>query len=779
MPVPLLSPRPQAHLLRAFFEALVQPGDLHEVRIPKVRQNGARRQWGVGSGYFDDLQAFVRELSTISGTEAEGIFITLNPVNSDLKARAANRLQYGKPITTADVDVVRRRALLIDVDAKRPAGISATEEEMKAALTVRDTILQALAELGWPAPLAVTASGNGGGLLYRLDLPNDEESLRLVEGVLQGLASTFNTDLVSVDTTVANAARLTKVIGSVAAKGDHLPERPHRLATATFNPDAAVVRVELLEAIAHLVPIGEEALPEDRGVLGTSAVRTRLEEEGIGWTEIRKGWCTVLRLDRCLTSEDHADGAAILAFPSGAFCYRCHHNSCTGKGWSDVRNLLIPPRSVLVSVGDDYGERDHPARGGAGTGQRIADGWPTLQPAALHGLAGDVVHALDPHTEADRAAVLVTFLVMFGNAAGRGPHVMAGEDRHGANLFAALVGETAKARKGSSQAGPRRLMGLADPAWASDRIQGGLSSGEGLIWAVRDEIVRTNLKGQLEVIDGGVEDKRLLAIEEEFASVLKVARRQGNTISETMRQAWDARGTLQSLTKNSAAKATNPHISILAHVTRDELTRTLTETDSANGLGNRFLWFAVQRSKCLPEPGRLSDEEAADLGARIAAALDFARQVGEVRRNGEASAAWRDVYPELSEGKPGLVGAMTARAEAQVVRLSLLYALLDQSPEITTDHLLAALAVREYAETSARYIFGDATGDPVAERILSRLRREGRLSRDAIRELFGRHQSAARLDQVLATLKQEGLVRDEREETTGRPRTIWHPVEPW
>jgi hypothetical protein len=403
-----------------------------------------------------------------------------------------------------------------------------------------------------------------------------------------------------------------------------------------------------------------------------------------------------------------------------------------------------------------------------------------LSPHALHGLAGDIVRAIEPHTEADPAALLSNVLVMFGSAAGRGPFTRVGDTRHGVNLNVIQVGQSSKGRKGTAQAGPRRLLRDADQVWAETRVLSGLSSGEGLIWAVRDAIEKTEPikeKGQITgyqnvVVDPGVQDKRLLVVEEEFASTLKVAGREGNTLSAVMRQAWDGQD-LRVLTKNTPAVATAPHVAIVGHITKDELLRHLDSTEAANGFANRFLWVWVQRSKILPEGGTAAETVLQDLARRIGGALTFARRVGEVRRNDEARAAWTDVYGDLSAGKPGLFGAVTSRAEAQVLRLSLLYALLDESRHIRADHLVAALAFWDYCEASARFVFGDATGDPVADRILAALRVNGPMVQNDVVELFGRHVASARLGRAQEILVAAGLVRSAREETGGRPRTIW------
>ena len=212
-------------------------------------------------------------------------------------------------------------------------------------------------------------------------------------------------------------------------------------------------------------------------------------------------------------------------------------------------------------------------------------------------------------------------------------------------------------------------------------------------------------------------DKRLLVIEQEFASTLRVLNREGNTLSAILRQAWDG-GTLRTLAKNSPMKATGAHISVIGHITCDELLRHLHDTEAGNGFGNRFLWVCVRRSKELPEGGSLDRSDLNALVVHLNKAVTFARDQDEIRRDERARKLWRDVYHDLSEARPGLLGHMVARAEAHVMRLSGLYALLDQSPLITIEHLDAALAVWRYCEASARYIFGDALGDPIADDIL-------------------------------------------------------------
>lgn len=400
-----------------------------------------------------------------------------------------------------------------------------------------------------------------------------------------------------------------------------------------------------------------------------------------------------------------------------------------------------------------------------------------LNVAAMYGLAGDIVRAIEPHTEGDSAAILLQILVAFGALVGRGPHVAIEGDQHHTNLFAVMVGDTGKGRKGTSWGRVRQIMGPI-PSWPV--VVSGLSSGEGLKWAVRDAITRIDINKKTKFteeieVDPGVTDKRLLVLESEFAQVLRQAARAGNTLSATIRPAWDT-GTLRTLTKNDPVVATGAHICIIGHITADELRADLTATDTANGFANRYIFMHAARSKVLPFGGDQIDEGLLQhLRHRIAQAADRARMLGAVAMTPAARDAWVAVYPTLSEGAPGLFGAVTARAEAQCIRLALIYALLDSVDVIDQPHLTAALAVWERAEQSARNVFGASLGDPTADEILRALHGAGSvgLTRTEISRLFKGHKSTERIGAALELLKGRRLAHALKRQTNGAPAEIW------
>ena len=409
--------------------------------------------------------------------------------------------------------------------------------------------------------------------------------------------------------------------------------------------------------------------------------------------------------------------------------------------------------------------------------------WPTLDPAALHGLLGEIVCTLEPETEADPFGVLASTLVAIGNAVGRGPHYPIEGDHHHANLFCVLVGESSRGRKGTSLGRTLSLFTDADPVWKKNCINTGLSSGEGLIWSVRDPIeVLEPVKEKGRIVgyqavmkDPGVTDKRLLVVEPEFAQTLKVLRREGNTLSPIMRQAWDS-GVLTAMTKNNFAKATDTHISILGHITRPELTRCLADTDCWNGFANRFLWCLVRRSKLLPDGGNGLDLDP--LQKRLTAAVATAREIGAMSRSANARAMWHRLYPELTAERPGLYGAVVGRGEAQTLRLSMLYALLDGQAVIDVEHLQAAAAVWRYCDASARIVFseGEAAANPLEQLLLVKIQQEPGINRRGLHRAIGGHIPAKEMVHALARVRDQGQARCEVVSTGGRPSERWFPT---
>ena len=392
-------------------------------------------------------------------------------------------------------------------------------------------------------------------------------------------------------------------------------------------------------------------------------------------------------------------------------------------------------------------------------------GWPEAPgPDAYAGLLGEIVAAFAPHTEADPVAILAQALVAAGAVIGRGAHFAVEATSHHPNEYVLLVGESAKARKGSSWDHVARLMSKADPGFAA-RTSTGLSSGEGLVWALRDPAGA----------DPGAPDPRLLVIEPEFASVLKMTARDVNTLSPVLRSAWDARP-LALLTRTAPARARAAHVAVIGHITAAELAHHVAGLEAANGLLNRFLLIACRRAQLLPEGGHPDPLAGTALPARLAANLNVARAAGRLRFSPAARQLWWDTYPALSCAVPGPAGALVARGEAHTVRLALIYALSDGARSIGTAHLRAGLALWSYAARSAAWAAGQAAAGPLAERIADAIVASGThgLTRTQIRDTLGRNQAATNIDAALAALAADGRAEVHTNTATGgRPARTW------
>jgi hypothetical protein len=761
---------------------LFEPGQVVEIRVPG--------KYGAISGYFDDHQKLAKAVKQLSDSgEHSSIYFTLNPCHEGLLARAGkNEMHEGVKDTTSDSEILRRRWLLVDLDPERPKGVSATKQELEAAWDSALRIIEELGALGWPEPV-IARSGNGSHLLYRVDQPNDKDTALLFKSCLAAISEKFSTEGVEVDPKVYNASRITKAYGSRAAKGTSTKERPHRSSKIEYVPDPVeIVSREQLQGLAATVAVSKAKIDGDAG--NARVISAARVEEFLAWAEIEvksvgatPDGGTKWILTQCPFNPEHnANDPAVFLLPGGALGFKCFHTSCSENHWRQFRAHVEEKKGEEFPFTNRDGQHTVEVRGIDRCAPTIPP-WPDpLSPAAYHGLAGELVRIIEPHSEADPAALLMQTLTAFGNVVGRRPHFIAEGDRHGTNIFPLMVGVSSKARKGSSWAQVKRVFQNLDGKWMSGCVRSGLSSGEGLIWAVRDPIERRDpikkngrvIDYQKVIADHGVEDKRLLDLETEFASVLRIIGREGNTLSATMRQAWDT-GDMSILNKNSPAKATGAHISIVGHITRDELRRYLDSTEAGNGFANRFLWTCVHRTKLLPEGGRLRDEDLSSIINELQAAVEFARTVREMRRGTKARDLWFEVYPALSEGGRGLLGAVTSRAEAQTMRLACIYALLDRSSFIRVQHLRAALAVWKYCEASARYIFGDSLGDPVADELQEALRNSPKgLTRTDIRDLFGRNRAAHDIDRALSILLECGLVRQERDAPEkGRPSERW------
>lgn len=414
--------------------------------------------------------------------------------------------------------------------------------------------------------------------------------------------------------------------------------------------------------------------------------------------------------------------------------------------------------------------------------------WPKFSMDACPGILGDFVSLATRDSEADPAAVCITALVRFcaevyGIAPNKGPHILVGETVHPPRLFVVICGNSSKARKGTSrypvaklfsralcQSTDLRDLRLPIPARESG---GPLSTGEGLAYHVRDltdsEIERLQKQNpDKDIHDKG--DKRLMIMDEEFASGLACTKREGNTLSMGIRCFWDS-GDYSPLTKNNPITVKGAHINIITHITMQELAVCLGEVQAFNGFGNRFLWICARRSKLVALPSPMPDDELGPIQREMWRIVATAQKRGAVTMSADCLEYWQGIYPDLSKEHSGLVGNIINRAEAQTLRLALAYALLDGKDVINQPHLQAALAMWKYAEASALYIFGDKTADPLEAKIMEALK-NGPLTATELSALLCRNVPKERLQPLLQQMEARQVITVRKEKGCGRPRQI-------
>ena len=418
-----------------------------------------------------------------------------------------------------------------------------------------------------------------------------------------------------------------------------------------------------------------------------------------------------------------------------------------------------------------------------------------LGEAAFHGPLGEFVEDLAPITESHPAAILVDLLAGFGNIVGRSPHYRiggAGGNVQHVNLFVLIVGRTGSGKKGTAWNEAAALLRRLDPTW---RVRTGISSGEGLVYHVRDpeferrpaeeeEFHKADDDGMIsEMIDSGVADKRLLARETEFGAVLTVARRTGNTVSERIRGLWDS-GDAETLTRSGSLRATNAHVSLVGDVTVAELRKRLGGVEVSNGFVNRFLPILVERTGVMAYPEEMPEAVIEAHAERLRKTLEVAQEVGQMTDSPETRTIYADAYRRFAEVEatlPESLAEAVTRAANHVRRVSMIYALADGSEVIEADHMLAALEVWRYAFQSAEIVFGIPPSlDERVRRLVDRAGPEG-VFRSDLRDRLGGRLRAEEIDEAVARLEASGVLISEKLPTgeRGRPPTRLVAADKW
>ncbi len=373
-------PKPDKAAMLAALAALFDPSDVIELR------SFARGRKRTDAGYFDgEHREALADAAARLNAEGAAVYVTLNRIDPQLLGRYCNRIEQWASDAATDANVIRRRWLLIDLDPVRPKNTAATDPQVQAAREAAAKCYRLLKAEGWPDPLAAE-SGNGWHLLYPLDLPNDDDSAALIKGALAGLAARLDDATVKVDQSVFNAARITKLYGTVATKGDHTALAPWRLSALVSTPARGEpVTPDQLRALHRAPAAAPAAVPKAAAPTGRTAfdLADFLARLGIDYEQDQHEGRERYRLARCPFNEAHGKGeSAIFRDSAGKLGFKCQHDSCAGKHWQDVRDLIDGPREARNKPQVDLSPM--PGAIGAARAQSApaadSGGWPEPQP---------------------------------------------------------------------------------------------------------------------------------------------------------------------------------------------------------------------------------------------------------------------------------------------------------------------------------------------------------------------------------------------------------------
>ena len=327
-----------AQEVRKAIAILQSPGDVFEVRAIGTAKKD------ILSGYFRDAETLLKAFDTID-MRRRNVYITLGKVKDECFARSQSECFLKSPQTSSDTEIVSYRWLFVDLDPVRTAGISSSDTELEDAKALSKVVLQYMQNLGFEKPV-IAASGNGFHLLYRIDVLNDEAGRALIAKCLKVLSMLFDSDKVKIDTTNSNPSRICKLHGTLAQKGTSTPERPHRMSRILKVPEEIKTTDEsVLLALASELP--EEA-PRDRRPVSMIPrqefnVKDFMAKHGMTYEEDSNDRAKIYKLDECPFDPSHKDGdAKIFEYSNGAIAFKCHHNSCRGYKWQDVRKKFEP-----------------------------------------------------------------------------------------------------------------------------------------------------------------------------------------------------------------------------------------------------------------------------------------------------------------------------------------------------------------------------------------------------------------------------------------------------
>lgn len=774
------------HALRLWFQA----GDVFEVRVLDAVSADYRREH-IESGYFDyeHISAVPEALKRL--LSFRGVYVTVNPVNPDLLARAVNRLRpAGRNPTTADTDIVRRRWLLIDCDPRRASGVSSSNLEHDFALAKAREIRDGLSSLGWADPI-MTDSGNGAQLMYRIDLPADDgELVRRVIGEIAKASS----EQVAIDTSVHNPARIWRLPGTMNCKGDSIPERPHRMARILEEPQdiVSVSREKMQDIVSYQSEDTQTDVPDDEWKHTMPAfdldswIAQYCPELGSPqpWKGGRK-WIFPV----CPFNEAHTNKSAVLIQePSGAVAFKCHHNGCSGNDWRALRELREPgcyDRREEANSDVDLSGIVKPNR--IEKQEKEAPLFPNPGPVpdkllSIPGFIDDVVKlSMQSAPYPNRVLSFTGALALLAFLVGR--KVQDKRDNR-SNIYLIALADS-----GTGKDHPRKVnFNIAFRAGVAGAIGDAFASGEGLEDAL---FMHPSMLFQADEFDC-------------IFNTLKYSKdNRAESINEKLLKFYGASNTIYPLRKKASAKKKDGTVHEIAHIVNPNLVllgtaipqyfyESLSRRVLENGLVARCIIVEAGKRGEAGNPQPITPSDSLIRAATYLANLDVNGNLTNeypkpliITETPEATAALREVQQECDRRynfyeaqNEGAAKALWARAHEKVCKLAMLHGISGNvyNPLITEksvrwawkfiDHL-----TRRMLYMADSYVYENVF-DEKCQKVIRMLREHGGRIKHA--KLLNRfHDSLDNLKKVVETLMEQGILTYEMEATKTRPSKVY------
>lgn len=778
------------HALRLWFQA----GDVFEVRVLDAVSADYRREH-IESGYFDyeHISAVPEALKRL--LSFRGVYVTVNPVNPDLLARAVNRLRpAGRNPTTADTDIVRRRWLLIDCDPRRASGVSSSNAEHDFALAKAREIRDGLSSLGWADPI-MTDSGNGAQLMYRIDLPADDgELVRRVIGEIAKASS----EQVAIDTSVHNPARIWRLTGTMNCKGDSIPERPHRMARILEEPQdiVSVSREQMQDIVSYQSEDTQTDVPDDEWKHTMPAfdldswIAQYCPELGSPqpWKGGRK-WIFPV----CPFNEAHTNKSAVLIQePSGAVAFKCHHNGCSGNDWRALRELREPgcyDRREEANSDVDLSGILKPNR--IEKQEKEAPLFPNPGPVpdkllSIPGFIDDVVKlSMQSAPYPNRVLSFTGALALLAFLVGR--KVQDKRDNR-SNIYLIALADS-----GTGKDHPRKVnFNIAFRAGVAGAIGDAFASGEGLEDAL---FMHPSMLFQADEFDC-------------IFNTLKYSKdNRAESINEKLLKFYGASNTIYPLRKKASAKKKDGTVHEIAHIVNPNLVllgtaipqyfyESLSRRVLENGLVARCVIVEAGKRGEAGNPQPITPSDSLIRAATYLANLDVNGNLTNeypkpliITETPEATAALREVQQECDRRynfyeaqNEGAAKALWARAHEKVCKLAMLHGISGNvyNPLITEksvrwawkfiDHLTQRMLYM-----ADRYVYENIF-DEKCQRAIRKLQEHGgRLPHSKLLRLL--HESADSMKKIAETLQEKGTVQVEYDSSVRPAAKIYRLVE--